>query len=97
MRMPSDVTWDREVVFECIWSLLNAMVIENRKGAEIKSMLMTPLATGTGRVSEKKWAEQCILAVRHFLDAGNNREKWSSLDWPDAGRMSLEVQKTHGL
>ncbi len=36
---------------------------------EIKSLLMTPLATGYGRWSAERWAAQTVLAMRHFVEA----------------------------
>lgn len=87
MRVPREVKWDREVVFECIWSLLCA--IERHNGEihdpelQVKSILMTPLATGIGRVSEPKWAAQCVLAIKYWVEAVENPQKWSNLQWED--------------
>ncbi|KAH7256247.1 hypothetical protein BKA59DRAFT_68878 [Fusarium tricinctum] len=97
MRMPADVRWNKEVVYECIWSLLCAIDNHNRDAAEddkIKSVLMTPLATGVGGVSAEKWAWQTILAMKHFVEACENPEKWSALSWADLGRTSVETQLT---
>ena len=58
---------------------------------------MTPLATATGGFSNDKWAAQAVLAIKHYIDAVANPEKWKRLDWPDAGRSSLEVKRTHAL
>ncbi|KAF2490409.1 macro domain-like protein [Lophium mytilinum] len=111
MRRPSNVTWDREVVYECIWSLLCAIDNHNRgvreakekaneegesvaDEEEIQSILMTPLATGVGRVSPEIWASQAVLALKHFVEASENPEKWSRLDWADFGISAIEVEKT---
>ncbi|KAM0417464.1 hypothetical protein ACHAPT_012526 [Fusarium lateritium] len=103
MRMPADVNWDREVVYECIWSLLCAVDNHNRDvragkapegEEEIRSILMTPLATGVGRVSPERWATQAVLAMKHFAEASNDPEKWSSLGWTDFGKSCAEVQLT---
>ncbi|KAF7557964.1 hypothetical protein G7Z17_g245 [Cylindrodendrum hubeiense] len=103
MRLPGDARWDREVVYECIWSLLCAIDNHNRDVQDgvveegdgpIESVLMTPLATGVGRVSAEKWATQTVLAMKHFVDANENPEKWSSLDWGDLGRACMEVRRT---
>ncbi|KAJ9660537.1 hypothetical protein H2198_002474 [Neophaeococcomyces mojaviensis] len=113
MRVPSSCQWDREVVYECIWTLLCAIdkhnrsiqtAVEETSDPEIKkrvaedlirSILMTPLATATGMVSYKKWAEQTALAMKHFIDAVNNPADWSALNWPKAQRESWTVVKTH--
>ncbi|KAM5344247.1 hypothetical protein ACJ41O_012784 [Fusarium nematophilum] len=87
MRVPMDVRWDREVVYNSVWSLLCAVDKHNRSATEegdmILSMLMTPLATGTGFVSAERWANQTVLALKHFSEALEDPDKWRSLDWPD--------------
>ncbi|KAM5349027.1 hypothetical protein ACJ41O_008850 [Fusarium nematophilum] len=103
MRMPADVRWDKEVVYECVWSLLceidnhNRDVREgNKNEEEIRSVLMTPLATGVGRVSGDKWAAQVVLAMKHFVEASENPEKWGRMEWADLGKSCAEVQLTWG-
>src|SRR5436305_394900 len=45
MREPENVDWNREVVYECVWSLLCQVEGHNRGSRErIRSVLMTPLA-----------------------------------------------------
>jgi O-acetyl-ADP-ribose deacetylase (regulator of RNase III) len=111
MRTPSNVQWDREVVYECIRSLLcatdnhNRSVREAKEKAvkeeeavadeeEIQSILMTPLATGAGRVSPETWARQAVLALKHFVDASENPDKWSRLEWVDIVDSAIEVKMT---
>ncbi|KAF2646018.1 macro domain-like protein, partial [Massarina eburnea CBS 473.64] len=78
MKVPENVNWDREVVFESVWTLLAAIERHNRRmgeeggeveGKVIESVLMTPLATGVGLVSPEKWAAQTVLAIRQFVEA----------------------------
>ncbi|KAF7554315.1 hypothetical protein G7Z17_g3019 [Cylindrodendrum hubeiense] len=104
MRMPEDVRWDREVVYKCVWSLLCAIDNHNRLlemghprelALMINNVLMTPLATGVGRVSAKKWANQVVLAIKHFVDASENPDKWSALEWQDFAKPCAEVKLTH--
>ena len=92
MRIPWEVTWDREVVYECVWSLLCAVDLHNRKvreadadavESEIKSILMTPLATGCGRISNTCWAEQCVIAMKHWAEAVEKPEIWGCMTWED--------------
>jgi len=110
MRLPSDAAWNREVVYECVWGLLCAIDNHNRAvregkeaggadsdGEEIRSVLMTPLATGVGRVSPERWAAQAVLALKHFEDASRNPETWSKLGWEELGRYSVEVEATWKL
>ncbi|OAQ93842.1 phage tail assembly-like protein [Purpureocillium lilacinum] len=103
MRTPQEVTWDREVVYESVWSLLVAVDRHNEgvrarssshQDVEIESILMTPLATGIGRVSEERWAHQCVLAMNHFLEAKQRPDKWSSLAPVDIFEHTNEVVDT---
>jgi O-acetyl-ADP-ribose deacetylase (regulator of RNase III) len=98
MRLPSSVEWDREVVYECMWSLLCAIDKHNRNAAsvqdEIHSLLMVPMATGVGAVSPQKWAGQTALALKHYLDAVEHEAKWSSLEPSDFVEYTREVEKT---
>ncbi|KAL4803442.1 hypothetical protein BDV18DRAFT_144759 [Aspergillus unguis] len=104
MRTPDDVRWDREVVYECIWSLLCAVDgwnrgLEQRDTGEvfeerIESVLMTPLATGCGMVSAQRWAEQFVLAMKHYVDAVERPQRWKRLGWGEIQRDTGEVEKT---
>ncbi|KAH9890161.1 hypothetical protein F4778DRAFT_374614 [Xylariomycetidae sp. FL2044] len=67
---------------------------EKEKEKEIRSVLMTPLATGVGRVSPERWAAQTVLALKHFLQASEDPDKWSRLDWGDFGVSAAEVEST---
>ncbi|PYI09346.1 macro domain-like protein [Aspergillus sclerotiicarbonarius CBS 121057] len=99
MRVPRDTRWDREVVYECLWSLFCAIDKHNRVAwaewdEKIESVLMTPLATGCGFVSPERWARQLVLAIRHYVDAVQDPGKWRSLDLGMAGELSKEVERT---
>ncbi|KAH7123106.1 hypothetical protein EDB81DRAFT_226398 [Dactylonectria macrodidyma] len=103
MRVPDNVQWDREVVYECVWSLLCAVDKHNRlldlghpreQAFKINNILMTPIATGVGRVSPKRWAEQVVLALKHFVEALDNPDKWSALEWHDFMKHADEVKLT---
>ena len=97
MRMPSSAKWDKEVVYECIWSLLCAVDRHNRGAGneKIESLLMSPLATGVGDVSSEKWAEQVVLAMKHFQEAVENPYVAGKHTWASAGRMAALVASTH--
>ncbi|OOQ89483.1 hypothetical protein PEBR_28099 [Penicillium brasilianum] len=96
MREPEDVTWDREVVYECVWSLLCQVEGHNRGSVHnrIESLLMTPLATGVGKVSKERWAAQTVLALAHYVDAVERPEKWSQLQWDTIEIIDDEVRET---
>jgi O-acetyl-ADP-ribose deacetylase (regulator of RNase III) len=108
MRVPSNAEWDREVVYECVWSLLCAIDRHNRNVKDsgdsesegegmIRSILMTPLATGVGKVSGERWARQVVLALKHFVDAVEDAARWSALDWGQVVGLSDEVAETHAV
>lgn len=91
---------DAEVVYECVWSLLGKLERHNREAGEndrIHEILMTPLGTGAGGLSEKKWAEQMILGVKHHLEAVQNGSKWRKLTWKEAFEQTNEVAETHKM
>lgn len=104
MRTPDDARWDREVVYECVWSLMcevdrwnsrNTSSSSNLENGEsrIDTILITPLATGTGGVSRDKWALQFVLALKHFVDAQKRPERWSRLRWEDL-KEAKEVERS---
>ncbi|KAF2683884.1 macro domain-like protein [Lentithecium fluviatile CBS 122367] len=110
MKVPQDVTWDREVVYECVWSLLAAVDRHNRavrerassaEGTaverEIKSVLMTPLATGCGAWSAKQWAEQTVLAIEHFVEAVEKEKEgvWIGMGHYQIARLASQVENTY--
>ncbi|KAL4244751.1 ADP-ribose 1''-phosphate phosphatase [Abortiporus biennis] len=91
MRIPASVSWHKEIVYNCVWSLL-AQIYRHNDLAEkdpglglstITSVAMTGLATGIGCVSNKICARQTALAFAHFHDSVSHPEKWSNLSWRD--------------
>jgi O-acetyl-ADP-ribose deacetylase (regulator of RNase III) len=96
MKVPANVTWDREVVYECVWSLLCELERWNR-GREtdrIDSILITPMATGVGRVSKERWAAQFVLALKQYVDALERPARWGNLGWMELGDDASVVEKT---
>jgi O-acetyl-ADP-ribose deacetylase (regulator of RNase III) len=94
MRVPEDVTWDKEVVYNCMWSLLNALHAHNTQANEsaiIRKVLMSGFATGVGKVSAERCAKQMALAVKHFEEAKSQPAKWGALEWADAEPLAGEV------
>lgn len=99
MRFPSNVTWHREIVYNCVWSLLVAIDEHNARASEtdsgptpIASVGMTGLATGIGGVPASVCGRQTALAFAHYQDASSHPEKWSSLSWDDILTMPLDVR-----
>jgi hypothetical protein len=78
--------------------MLAAIKRHNRNatdGDQIKTILMTPLATGVGQVSLERWAQQTALALKHAIDAQLRPDFWRSIDWSAAQQMSEQVSETH--
>lgn len=101
MRVPSIAIWNREVVYESVWSLMCEIDRWNypaggdsRANDRINKILTTPLATGTGRVDPDTWARQLVLALKHFSDALEKPQRWSKLEWTDLGEEVTEVEAT---
>ena len=101
MRIPWEVKWDREVAYECVWSLLCAVDTHNKdlkavgKQPQINNILMTPLGTGVGRISAERWAGQCVLAMKHWVEAVENPETWQNLEWEKIFEGHEEVVSTY--
>ncbi|KAJ5184074.1 hypothetical protein N7492_001690 [Penicillium capsulatum] len=95
MREPMDVVWDREVVYESIWSLLCQVEGHNRVSEEkINRLLMAPMAAGIGKVSKERWSAQMVLAMKHFVDAVERPERWSRMQWHEIMKDCDEVATT---
>jgi O-acetyl-ADP-ribose deacetylase (regulator of RNase III) len=103
MRVPADVRWDKDVVYDSMWSLLVQLAKHHDAASaageqpKIKTVLMPGLATGTGLVSYVKCAEQMALAVQHFSEARQNKAKWSRLNWPQAEIINHQIERTRDL
>ncbi|KAK7685450.1 hypothetical protein QCA50_011313 [Cerrena zonata] len=108
MRTPGSVSWNKEIVYNCVWSLLtaltnhNALVDEQQKSGStgerrIRTVVMTGLATGVGAVSPIKFCQQMVLAIRDFVQASADPKKWSTLEWEDILKIAADTQKTHDL
>lgn len=96
MKEPQDARWDREVVFECVWSLLCQVEGHNRhaKKSRVERILMTPLAAGVGKVSKERWAAQTVTALKQFVEAVENPKQWSCLEWDKISKVADEVTST---
>lgn len=94
MRQPEDVSWHKDLVYNSMWSLLVEIAHWNNAGAgaRIEKVLMTGFATGTGKVSTEKCAQQMMLAVRHFVQGVPDHA-----DWAEVSPIVKEVQETLDL
>ncbi len=94
MRVPGNCRWNKDIVYNCIWSLLNALRIHNRARPEmaIKSVFVTGLGTGIGRFPSETCAAQMILAYRHFMDHLAKTDVTTS--WNEVFQLGLDIDET---
>ena len=101
MRTPENVRWNKEVVYNCVWSLLVAVDNHNaeiaadpekaaREGAtSIETVAMTGLATGVAAVSPEVCARQMARAFAYYHEAKTRPDKWGALEWRDILSMPI--------
>lgn len=100
MRVPMLLDSDKDIVYRCVWAILVAIDRHNHGVDEVdrvKSVLMTPLGTGTGGLSDTRWAEQCVLAMKHFVEACEEPEVWGRMNWVVAKRVGKEIDAISAL
>jgi O-acetyl-ADP-ribose deacetylase (regulator of RNase III) len=96
MRIPSAVRWDKEIVYRCFWSLLNALKRHNETRPEkdqTRKVLCFGLATGVGQIPVEVCAGQMILAWKKFHE--RESQDFRMIDWKAAYRDALDVEETH--
>ncbi|KAI5989326.1 macro domain-like protein [Pisolithus albus] len=97
MRLPSSVVWHKEIVYNCVWSLLveidhhNARAAADPRVPPIRSVVMTGIGTGIGRISPKQCAKQTALAFAHYHAAKTRVATWSAMTWADIEQYPLNV------
>lgn len=98
MRTPEYIRWNKEIVYNVIWSLLNALDQHNRTAHpedRIKKVLLPGMGTGVGRISHRLCAQQTALAFKDFYEAKRDPESWSNISWGMANKYAGVVRKTH--
>ena len=106
MHRPEDVSWDRYLVYNTTWSLLDAIYRHNNRETElpasdhpsswspIHSVLVPSLGTGTGKVPYERFASQFALAVKNFDEALRSPEKWAAMEWGQINMIENELVRT---
>lgn len=104
MRVPMDVDWDCDVIYECIYSLLTCIDKHNRKveeeggrGRKIETVLMTPLATGYGKWTADRWAAQAVIAMKRWVSAGELVGGDGQVGWEGIFGVHQELEGTYKL
>ena len=95
MRYPEEVRWHRDLVYNCMWTLLVEIAQWNAAhgpDAQVRTVVMTGLGTGIGKISVERCAEQMVLAVKHFA-----RGVPEKADWTDVVEVCEEIQETTAL
>ena len=82
MRVPDDISWHQDLVYNCIWSLLCEIVKWNRNPNQepIHTVLSTGLGTGTGEVDPNQCARQMVLAAKHFQKPLPVHPRWKHVE-----------------
>ena len=82
MRVPADVSWNQDLVYNCMWSLLCEIVKWNKNPNQdpIHTVLSTGLATGTGEVDHNQCARQMVLAAKHFQERLPVHPRWEHVE-----------------
>ncbi|KAI0271252.1 macro domain-like protein [Gloeopeniophorella convolvens] len=87
MRYPVDVRWHQDLIYNATWNLLVEIERWNAEpemgsglNRKIERVLMTGLATGYGRVSSERCAQQMMLAVKHFAQGVPEYADWGEVD-----------------
>ncbi|KAG1888180.1 macro domain-like protein, partial [Suillus subluteus] len=85
MRVPDDVSWHQDLVYNAMWSLLVQLDRWNKASdaeghVKIQTVLMTGFGTGTGGIDVDKCAQQMMLAVKHFRMPLADHVRWSSVE-----------------
>lgn len=93
MRTPSNCKWNKEVVYNCIWSLLCELHHHPSKNGKIKTVLLTGLGTGVGQFPADTCAAQMMLAFRHFRD--NLKKSSKTTSWSQARDYGLDIEETY--
>jgi len=94
MRIPDDCTWNKEVVYNCMWNLLAELWRHARRKNgkdEITSVLITGLGTGVGGFSVESCARQMTVAWKHFHD--NLQKEENRTSWADMYSRDREISK----
>lgn len=99
MRTPEDISWNRDLVYNAMWSLLKEVALWNGRcdsagvgDGRIGTVLMTGLGTGTGAVPGRVCARQMMLAVRHFIEGVPEAPRWESV-----GARNEEIRQTYQI
>lgn len=107
MPWPQDVSWDRYIVYNTMWSLLVALDRHNtavfplskdndnlKARHAIRSLLMPGLGTGTGMIPYRRFALQFALAIKNFDESLQLPTEWNSLKWSKINDISAELEAT---
>ena len=82
MRVPADISWHQDLVYNCMWSLLCEIVKWNRNPNQdpIRIVLSPGLGTGTGEVDHNQCARQMVLAAKHFQEPLPVHPRWEHVE-----------------
>jgi O-acetyl-ADP-ribose deacetylase (regulator of RNase III) len=92
MRQPSNITWNKEIVYTCMYSLLNSIVLHKRRNdSKLEKVFITGLGTGIGRYPAAVCAGQMLLAYSHFIE--NLNKNSSRTEWSEIVRKGMDLEE----
>jgi O-acetyl-ADP-ribose deacetylase (regulator of RNase III) len=93
MKQPCNMFWYKDIVYNCMFSLLNSIHQHNMQYPDhkIQTVFLTGLATGIGRIPTAVAASQMILAYKHFKFNLEKREKTTS--WKEITSFGLDIDE----
>lgn len=99
MRVPAAVSPGSDIVYSCMWSILNAVRKHNQLCSvqnghtPINTLMCSGLATGVGRVPAHVCAQQMVLAYRHYMELVTMDHGQSKVwNWDAAEQCDKEVR-----
>lgn len=95
MRTPMNVRWDKEIVYRCFWSVLNALDLHNQSSPKkrIQSVLCFGLGTGVGQIPADVCAHQMILSWKNYQL--HKQHGYQRIGWKEAHSEMMGVEETH--
>jgi O-acetyl-ADP-ribose deacetylase (regulator of RNase III) len=93
MRQPSNSRWYKDLVYNCMYSLLNSIYLHNKQypSNKIQSVFLAGFATGIGRFPTSVAASQMILAYKHF--SNNLQKSTKTTSWKEITSVGLDLDE----
>lgn len=93
MRQPGNMYWNKEIVYNCMYSLMNSVWFHNKSKTKdkISTVFVTGLATGIGRYPVSVCAGQMTLAYKHFQETLLKPKP--TTEWDEITRKGIDLDE----